>query len=414
MNINIAWRCISCLFLSSCSLEEKANFFDYAASAPINEKALAEFDTISRMNGNSSGINQHARVLRDIEYKAAMVLAEKINAMPHQIVFTSSATMSNNIAILGVAKNYPHCHMITSKIEHKSILCIFKYLESIGHEVTYLDVDRYGSIDLKQLSNSIRDNTKLISIQTFNSEIGAIQDLKAIGEIAKKYGVLLHSDASQSFCKYNLDVQEINVDFLTVSGYKIGAPKGIAAVYVRDEKKLQPIIFGTGAKLFPGSRPSALIASFAAAIQNFHFNRVKVTRNFNILVSELLKICNVHINSTVPSHVVSISIGGVLLRDLLKRIQNYSFSSGCSCQDQNQSNVILAIDPDHKLPTCTIRISFSDHEKPEDLVAFARYLKNVVDDLRREKSVGIGCSSDDPSFSVPIKKIRDLLRLTSD
>ena len=404
------WHYISCLLLSSCSFNEKAIFFDYAASAPVNEKALRKFNEISRMDGNSSGINLHALNLRDIENKATKVIAKKINARPNQIVFTHSATMSNNIAILGVALSYPGCHMITSKIEHKSVLNILKHLESIGHKVTYLDVNHHGNINLEQLSRSIRKNTKLISIQTFNSEIGVMQDIKAIGKIAKKHGVLLHSDATQSFCKYDLDVEEINVDFLTLSGYKVGAPKGIAALYVRDEKELQPIIFGSGSRLSPGTKPSALISAFATAVKNFHYDKARVIRNFNILVSELLKIKDVHINSTTPSHVVSISIGGVLLSDLLKRAENYSFSAGCSCQGQNQSNVILAIDPDNKLPPCTVRISFSNLEKPEDLVTFAKHLKKTVDALRRERKVSHGCTSDGSSLNTQLKMMHDLLK----
>jgi cysteine desulfurase len=270
-------------------------------------------------------------------------------------------------------------------------------------------VDRYGNIDLRQLSSSIKKNTKLISIQTFNSEIGAMQNMKAIGEIARKNGVLLHSDASQSFCKYDLDVNEIGVDFLTISGYKIGAPKGVAALYVRDESKLQPILFGTGNRLSPGTKSSALIAAFASAVENFRYNRANVTRNFNLLVSELLKIGDVHVNSVVPSHVVSVSIGGVLLDDLLKRVKNYSFSSGCSCQGRSQSNVILAIDPDHKLPACTIRISYSDNENPSELIALAQDIKNIVSQLRCEKSVGLGCATNNSEFKARMGKIRDLL-----
>ncbi|MDR1561023.1 MAG: aminotransferase class V-fold PLP-dependent enzyme [Holosporaceae bacterium] len=388
---------IVCLFvLTACSSNVDNTdvvYLDYAASSHINEKALKEFKRVCRMDGNSSGINFHAKILKDIENQSAIVIASKINAQPEQILFTNSATISNNIAILGIAHKYPKCHLITSKIEHKSVLNVFKYLEELGHIVTYLNVDRYGNIDLKQLENSIKKNTRLISIQMLNSEIGTLQNMRSIGKIAKNRGILFHSDAAQAFCKYDIDVDSINIDFLTISGYKIGAPKGIAALYIRDRSCIRPILFGSGEEFFPGTRPTALIASFASAVKNFSFNRSRINRNFRAFVSELLKIDGVHINSTTPSHIVSISIEGVFLKDILERIREYSFAAGCSCLGQGQSNVMQAIDPEGKLPTCTVRISFSDSVKSANLVIFAQKLKNVVKQLRKEKSVSKGCES---------------------
>jgi cysteine desulfurase len=356
-------------------------------------------------------MNHHAKILLDIEKRSAEIIAKKINANPDQIVFTSNATMANNIAVLGVVGKYPGCHVITSKIEHKSVLNIFEYLETQGYKVTYLKVDRFGNIDLDQLARSIRKDTKLISIQTLNSEIGTMQDIKAIGEIARKHGVLFHSDACQSFCKYDIDVKEMNIDLLTISGYKIGAPKGIAMLYVKDREELRPIAFGSGDKFSPGTKSSALIASLAMAVKNYRFDRLKINRNFNALVSELSKIDDVYVNSKTPSHIVSVSISGVLLNDMMKRTKNYSFSAGCSCLGQGQSNVMSAIDPEGKLPSCTIRISFSDTVKPDELAAFARELKKNVNQLRQEKKIGEGCQSTDQDLDAALGKVLDALHL---
>jgi cysteine desulfurase len=234
----------------------------------------------------------------------------------------------------------------------------------------------------------------------FNSEIGTIQNMEAIGKIAAKHGVLFHSDAAQSFCKYDIDVQKMNIDLLTISGYKIGAPSGIAALYVKNRKKLEPILFGSGDELSPGTKPTALSAALAAAIEHFQFNKTRIDENFRALANELMKIDDVFINSATPSHVLSVSIGGIQLKDLLERIKNYSFSAGCSCLGQGQSNVMLAIDPEGKLPSCTIRISFSSQMKSEDLVSFARHLKETILKLRSEKKAGEGCS--------PNEKIEEL------
>jgi cysteine desulfurase len=384
---------------------------DYAASASINKKALEKFDDVSCLDGNSSGFNHHAKVLLEIENQAAQVIAKKINAKPSQIVFTNNATMSSNIAILGVARQYPGCHMITSKIEHKGMLGIFEYLESVGHRISYLDVDRFGNVNLEQLSKSVEKNTRLISIQTFNSEIGTMQNIGAIGKIAKKHGVLFHSDASQSFGKYDIDVEALNIDLLTISGYKIGAPKGIAALYVRDKNRLKPIVFGSGDPFFPGTKSTALIASFAEAVKYFRFDTAKISENFHILASELSKIDDVYINSSTPSHVLSVSIGGVQLKDVLERMKNYSFSAGCSCLGQGKSNVTQAIDPDGKLPSCTLRISFSDRVKSADLVAFVKNLQKAICQLRRMKSVGAGCQSKESQndLNESLKAIRSAL-----
>ncbi len=184
------------LFLISCSsekfekntsfMEDESVYLDYASSWSINNESLFEFIKISKLEGNSSGINNHAKRLNKLEWRSSKIIADKIGAFPSQIHFTSGATLSNNIAILGVAYKHPRCHLITSKIEHNSVLNVFKHLESIGYKVTYIDVDNRGKINLKQLSNSIRSDTKLISIQMFNSEIGVLQNIQEIGRIAKE------------------------------------------------------------------------------------------------------------------------------------------------------------------------------------------------------------------------------------
>lgn len=396
-----------------------SEYLDFAASWPANKAAMDEFLAVSKLLGNSSGISPHAEHLRKLEVAAAKVIAKKIHGSGvnlsdvfKRIHWVNSATVANNIAILGVALKNPGCHLITSKIEHKSVLNVFKELEKRGYKVTYLNVDSRGKIDLKQLQDSIRahpNSTKLISVQMFNSEIGISQDMKAIGVIAKKHGILFHSDASQAFCKYPIDVDAMNVDLLTISGYKVGAPKGIAALYVRDASKLQPILFGSGDELCPGTRPTALICSFAKAVETFSYDMQHVRKNYEILRKDLLKIGGMHINSSEPSHVLSVSIEGVLLKDILEHMKAFSFSAGCSCLGQDKSNVIEAIDPKGKLPGCTLRISFSDKSSAESLKKFAKNLQKVVEDLRKEKNVGSGCEQDRSADSKTQKGLNQAL-----
>ncbi len=321
---------------------------------------------------------------------------KKIGCDSDQILFTNSATISNNIAILGVAYKNPGCHLITSKIEHKSVLNVFKYLEKLGYRVTYIGVDRYGNLNLEELKNSIKPTTRLVSIQSFNSEIGTRQDVAAISKIIKNSvskDILFHSDISQAFGKYPTDFSVF--DLATFSGYKIGSPKGIAALYIKDRKRIAPIVFGSGDELFPGSKPTALIAAFAKAVEMYKLNSKIIERNFNVLRKEIQKIDDVYINSEKPSHIFSVSIKGVLLKDLIDRMQKFSFSSGCSCLGQGESNVKEAIDPEEELPSTTLRISFSDAVPEQNLIDFARSLKVEVEKLRKEKSVGNSCQKID-------------------
>ena len=378
--------------LDKVSDDQTSIYLDYAASAHISDESLKKFDEISKLDGNSSGFNSHAKKLKEIEDESTRIIAKKIGCSTDQILFTNSATMSNNIAVLGVAYRYPGCHLITSKIEHKSVLNVFKYLEKSGYRVTYIDVDRYGNLNLDQLKKSIRPETRLVSIQSFNSEIGTRQDVAAIAKIVKESGnenILCHSDISQAFGKYPTDFSIF--DMATFSGYKIGSPKGIAALYIKDRQKISPIFFGSGDKLFPGSKPTALIAAFAKAVEVYKLDSNIIEKNFLSLKREIERIEDVYVNSEKPSHVFSVSIKGVLLKDLVDRMEKFSFSSGCSCLGQGESNVKEAIDPEGKIPSATLRISFSDKVPEKNLIDFAKSLKIEVEKLRKEKSVSDNC-----------------------
>lgn len=379
-------------------------YFDVAASYPSDELALKEFLKVSRMLGNSSGFNTYSKKLKKIEEDSAKTIAERIHCDASQILFTPSATVSNNIAILGVAYKNPKCHLITSKIEHKSVLSVFRYLESIGYSVTYLSVDAHGQVDLNELEASIRPETRLVSIQSFNSEIGSRQNLKTISTIVHNHkNIVFHSDVSQSFGKYQIDFSLL--DLATFSGYKIGAPKGIAALYIKDRSVLSPIMFGSGDELLPGTKPTALIASFATAVKNFKFDSAKVEKNFLVLKEEIEKIPDVVVNSDTPSHVLSVSIKGVLLKDLIEALEGWAFSSGCSCSGQGESEVMQAIrQAIGKYLSCTLRISFPDKIDSKILVKFAKKLKEEVERLRKLKTVDSGCESDEKKMD-PLKSV---------
>ena len=375
-------------------------FLDYASSATVCEEALQEFIRVSHLDGNSSGFNNHSKQLKEIEKKSAESIAKKLGCKSDQIIFTNSATTSNNIVILGFTDKNPECHLVVSSIEHPSAFNVFKHLEKKGHKVTYLKVDRYGRVNLKQLKDILdkaqaEGKPSLVSIQFFNSDIGIKQDINQISKIVHEHkNAFFHSDCAQSFGKYDVDTEKI--DFISISGYKIGAPMGIAALYIKDDRarsSISPILFGGGDVLFPGSKPTALIAAFGKASELYKVNLNRITENFNALKSELDDESDgFFVNSLEPSHVFSVSIAGVLLADIRERLEKkYSFSSGCSCSKDEKFHIKDAIDPEGKIPSCTLRISFSDGMPVAILKQFARDLKQAVYKLRSEKKVNENC-----------------------
>ena len=158
-------------------------------------------------------------------------------------------------------------------------------------------------------------------------------------------------------------------------------------------------------------KPTALMAALATAVSNFHFDKAKIERNFYLLISKLSLIDDIYINSLYPSHIVSVSIGGVLLENILERMSKYSFSAGCSCIGQGRSNVILAIDTEKKLPSCTLRISFSDNVSSDYLVNFAEELRTTVIQLRKEKNIAVGCSVDKKKQNFLTQRLQEIQKL---
>lgn len=262
---------------------------------------------------------------------------------------------------------------------------IFRHLESIGYEISYIDVDNLGKVDINSLKKSFKNNTKLVSIQMVNSETGVSQDIKTISEISHQHGAIFHCDASQAFCRVNIDVEAQNIDLLTISGYKIGAPQGIAALYVKDLTYITPILFGSGDMLSPGSMPTALITSFAKAVESFRYNRNKIEKIYNAITNKLSDIKGLTINSSEPNHILSFSVNGDI-EDIVSKMNKFAFSSGCSCsglrQFKNMSLASSKLTSLHLLrPRSTIRISFDD-DSIEHLIRFTNSLKSALKDIR--------------------------------
>lgn len=250
------------------------DYFDFAASTPVSLQVLEAMKTWETDNfANASSAHQAGQASHQAIQKAREIIADKIGALPSEIIFTSGASEANNFAIKGLA--FKHLdkkgHIITSSIEHKCILNTCAFLESIGFDVTYLAPDSYGRISAASLNEALRSDTILISIHHVNNELGTIQPIAEFGAIAFENGVPFHTDAAQSFCKCAIDVDDMDIDMLSLSGHKIYGPKGIGALYLRNarDSELVPLIHGGGQEggLRGGTSPTPLIVGLAAAVE---------------------------------------------------------------------------------------------------------------------------------------------------
>lgn len=228
-------------------MDKKIIYMDNAATTPVKPEVLdAMLPYFTEKFGNPSSIYSISSQNKKDITTARETIAKAINTDTANIYFTAGGSESDNWALKATAEAYANKgrHIITSKIEHHAILHTCDYLEKRGYEITYIDVDENGIVDLKQLEEAIRPDTILISIMFANNEIGTIEPIAEIGKIAKEHGVLFHTDAVQAFTQVPIDVEEMNIDMLSVSGHKINGPKGIGFLYIRKGVKIRSFVHG--------------------------------------------------------------------------------------------------------------------------------------------------------------------------
>ena len=372
---------------------------DNAATTPVKPEVLdAMLPYFTEKFGNPSSIYSISSQNKKDITTARETIAKAINTDTANIYFTAGGSESDNWALKATAEAYSNKgrHIITSKIEHHAILHTCDYLEKRGYNITYIDVDENGIVDLKQLEEAIRPDTILISIMFANNEIGTIEPIAEIGKIAKEHGVLFHTDAVQAFTQVPIDVEEMNIDMLSVSGHKINGPKGIGFLYIRKGVKIRSFVHGgaqersrrAGTENVPGIIGLAKATEIAVG-------------NMKERTAEEIEVRN-HIIERVMNEIPYTRLNGDRERRLPNNI-NFSFqfiegesmlimldsfgicaSSGSACTSGalDPSHVLLAIGLPHEIAHGSLRLTISEDTTMEDADFVVDKLKGIVERLR--------------------------------
>lgn len=383
----------------------KPIYLDYNATTPILpevSKAMQPF--ILKYFGNPSSSHWYGVQTNTAIEKARHQVARLLNCNVNEIVFTSGGSESNNYAIKGTAfaNRAKGNHIITSSVEHPAVIEVCKYLESMGFKITYIPVDQYGVIDPGQLEKSITSSTILISIMHANNEVGTIQPIKEISEIAQNNKIIFHTDAAQSIGKINTDVKELGVDLLSVAGHKLYAPKGIGALYIKNGIKLEKLIHGAKQEKNrrAGTENIMQIVGLGEACRlasdnlKKNFNHLKKMRDRlenglkkahkdqKINGTDLIKI-NGHAKQRLPN-TLSISFYGIESNKLLSSIENIvavSTGSACHAGGVHVSDTLKAMNVPKKYAMGTLRISTGKMTTEQEIDKAIDVITKAVNEL---------------------------------
>lgn len=374
-------------------------YLDNSATTKLDEDVLkAMLPYLTENYGNPSSIYKIGRENRKAVEEAREKIAKILNCNPTEIYFTSGGSESDNTAIKGIAKNYKNKgnHIITSKIEHPAVLETCKQLEKEGFEVSYIGVDENGIINLEELKNAIRPTTTLISVMFANNEIGTIQPIYEIGKIAKENGIYFHTDAVQAIGNIKIDVQELNIDSLSLSAHKFYGPKGIGALYVRKGVLFERLINGghqEQSKRAGTENVSGIVGlgkAIELAYQNLEENNKKIKELRDYYVEQVKeKIPYIKINGDMEKRLPGnsnisfrfIEGEGLLLNLDLKGIAASS-GSACTSGSLDPSHVLLAIGLPHEIAHGSLRISIGKNNTKEEIDYVVENLVEIVNRLR--------------------------------
>ncbi|MFR0822359.1 MAG: cysteine desulfurase NifS [Clostridia bacterium] len=379
----------------------KIRYFDHAATTAVKEEVLKEMlPYFSIEYGNASSLYSVGRMARKGLEQARQRVASALNADAKEIYFTSCGSESDNLALKGVcyANQDKGKHIITTKIEHLAILQTCQTLERQGYEVTYLPVDAEGMVSLQELENAIKDTTILISIMFANNEIGTIEPIYEIGQIAKKHGILFHTDSVQAIGNVPIDVQKLQIDLLSMSAHKFYGPKGVGALYVREGVNFERIQDGGHQEKNKrsGTENVAGIVGLGKAIelayQDFDKYNQKLIQLRDRYISQVEKLIpdaklNGHRTKRLPGN-TNFSFPFIEGEELLLRLDARgicaSTGSACSSGNPSPSHVLLSIGLPSQMSQGTLRVTIGEENTMEDMEYLIQNLTQIVEQLRQK------------------------------
>ncbi len=367
-------------------------YLDYNASTPLApEAADAMQPLLTDFYGNPSALHWAGKPVKALLQNAREQVADLVGSSAGEIIFTSGGSEANNLALKGFYFKNRHkgSHIITSKIEHPAIMNPCRFLEQVGAKVTYVGVDRYGRVIPEEIEKAITNETILISIMHSNNETGTLQPIKEIGEIADKYGIAFHTDASQSAGKVPIHVDELNVDLLTIAGHKLYAPKGIGALYIRNGIELEPLIHGAGHEfgLRAGTENTLLAVGLGKACElakqeegnpglkeltNYFWNQLKAEFGEQVVL-------NGHPEQRLPN-TLNVSFVRKIGQDILSAIPSLAASTGSACHAGSieLSPVLKEMAVPEEVGMGAIRFSLGRYTTKDEVDRTILLLKKVI------------------------------------
>ncbi len=370
-------------------------YLDYCATTPVHPIVREKMSRALDVDfGNPSSMHWAGKDSKQLMTQARTEVADGIKCRPDEIIFTSGATEADNLALFGTLRLYPpnKTHLITSSIEHHAILHATEYLEREGYSVTYLPVDEKGLVNPEDIRKAIRPETKLISIMYVNNEVGSIQPIAKIGRIAQERNIRFHTDAVQAVGLFDVNVDDLNVDMLSLSAHKIYGPKGIGALYLRSGLELTPMVLGgsqensfrAGTENVPGI--IGLGAAISLVRQNRAAERARLLGLRKYLINGLQAISPAAIvnglEEKTAAHILSISFIGVDAEMMLIRLNGEGFAvslgSACNSKSIEPSHVLTAMKLPQEQIESTLRISLGMPTTQEELDLFLSAVARVL------------------------------------
>jgi len=371
-------------------------YFDNAATTKPNQEVVALYNEVeTNYYGNSSSIHALGIKSQSLENKAKESILKTLNLKGYRVVFTSNATEANNLAIQGYCYKHQNRgnHLITSVVEHPSVLEVFKDLEKHGFDVTYLPVDKNGKISAEQLEKEIRKETILVSIMSTNNEVGTLNDISAISKIARKYPkIVFHSDTTQSIGKDFVNYRDL--DMFVISAHKIHGLKGSGCLILKDKIELSPINYGGGQEY--GLRSGTVAVSHSVCLAKaLQLAQAKITANHEHIskinqqiLDELRKMDGVQINSNMccSPYILNFSLtkkkASVVVEALSNKSIYVSSVSACNSKGEKSSYVVKAMTGNNLLAANTIRLSFDQSTTSEEAQEFVQTFKTILEEIR--------------------------------